>query len=362
LLEGWTWRTVKEEVVYTEEYTETGWQRDYDYTVKLIADSPTEGYVCDTITISFTGDTSEFDGWRGISVNYSTPGKDMSAEQQVFVLKVLEAVYGKEIAEYMAYAPVTEARYNKMSLSEDSTIGSECYSRKVNDRSVYFSMYAYNDKNTGVEKYAGNYESIMSNGKPEYIDIVFPKLAGLSFNDVSTVGASFVSSQLNNYDFTEPDADDKIYTYRVTEYENGDKDVSLRATLHVRQKDTTWIESMTFEFEYDIEVRGEIINVTRATIEMPAFAEDWNNNDAEDPAVIKRMAENLEKAKKVANAVFDTEFTFDAVYWNGSGDYKLHQTYTAEMYGREVQMVFEFMTKTLDSIGRNRSGFKLKII
>ena len=118
---------------------------------------------------------------------------------------------------------------------------------------------------------------------------------------------------------------------------------------------------MTFELEYDVEVRGDAVNVVRASIEMPAFAEDWDNNDPEDPAVIKRLAENLEKAKKAANAVFGTNFEFDAVHWNGSGDYKLNQNYEHELYGRKVQMSFEFMTKTMDSIGRNRASFKISI-
>ncbi len=361
LVEEWTWSIETSETAYAEEYTDAGWQRSYDYTVRLIADAPEVDYVNDTITITFTGNTEEFDGWRGISVNYSTPAKEMSAEQQEFILKVLEVVYGKDIAEYMAYAPVTEQRYNEMSLSESNTIGSEKYGRKLDDRSVYFSMYAYNNKESGVDKYAGTYTSIMPQNVPEYCDLVFPNVGKLDFTNVPTIGAAFVTKQLNNYGFTEPSSIDKLYTYETVEYENGDRDISFHADLNVRQKDTTWIETMTFELEYDVEVRGDAVNVVRASIEMPAFAEDWDNNDPEDPAVIKRLSENLEKAKKAANAVFGTNFEFDAVHWNGSGDYKLNQNYEHELYGRKVQMSFEFMTKTMDSIGRNRASFKISI-
>ncbi|MBQ8806088.1 MAG: hypothetical protein IJZ68_06345 [Bacteroidaceae bacterium] len=361
LLEGWIWSIEKAETVYAEEYKDVGEQRDYDYTVRLVATKPVDEYVNNTVTITFTGDTSTFIGWRGISVNYSTPGDEMNAEAQAFVLPILEQVFDKNIAEYMVYAPVTEPRYNEMECSKENVIGSEKYGRRLDDNSAYFSMYAYGNDKVGIDKFAGKYQSILNNGTPEYCDTVFPSLGKIDFGTIATVGADFLSKNLNDYDFTEPSSIDKLYTYEVTEYENGDKDVYFHADLNARQKDTTWIETMTFEFEYTIEVRDGVVNVKRASITVPAFAEDWDNNDPEDPTVIKRMAENLEKAKKVANAVFGTNFEFSEVYWNGSGDYKLWDNCKTELWGREVSIRFDFTTKTLDSISRNRATVSLSI-
>lgn len=361
LLEGWTWSIEREEVAYAEEYTDVGEQRKYDYHVKLVAKKPATDYVDDTISITFTGETSLFSGWRGISVNYSTPADKMNAERQAFILPILETVFGKDIAEYMAYAPVTEPRYGEMECSEKNAMGSEKYSRRLDDNSVYFSMYAYNNKKTGVDKFAGNYTSILNNGTPEYCDTVFPSLGKIDFKDIATIGADFLSKHFNNYDFTEPSSIDKLYTYEVVEYENGDKDVYLHADLNARQKGAVWLETMNFEFEYTVEVRDGVVNVERASITVPAIAEKWDNNDPEDPAVIKRMAENLDKAKKVANAVFGTNCEFAEVHWNGSGDYKLWDNFKTEMWGREVNIRFDFTTKTLDSISSNRATVKLSI-
>ena len=361
LVPGWIWSVERSETVYAENYSDAGWQRSYEYSVKLTADGPEVGYVNDSLTITFTGNSAQFDGWRGISVNYSTPDQEVSSEQQEFVLKVLELVYGKPAAEYLAYAPETTPRYNEMEYKCTNSLGSEVYRRQLDDRSVYFSLYAHNKQDTGVDKYAGNYQSIMENQTPEYMSLVFPKLGDFNFSSVPTIGAGFVSTQLNDYDFTEPSSNDKLYTYEVTEYNNGDKDVEFHADLNVRQKNTTWIETMVFVVKYKVEVRDGQPKVTSASIEMPAYAEDWDNNVPEDPAVIKRMAENLEKAKKVANAVFGTNFAFEDVYWKGPGDYKLNANYQTEMYGRTVSMYVTFNTKTLDSIGRNRSSFTINI-
>jgi hypothetical protein len=361
--EGWAWNLKQEEKGYGKLYTDIGYMRGYEYSLTIIADKPVEGheYVSDTIRITFGSDTSEYDGWRSISISYSTPANDVTTETQEFIKPVVQEVFG-DAAEYMMYAPVTEERYNEMTLDFKNELGSETLKRKVDDKDVWFSVYAYSKLDNKVEEYPGDYMPMMRGEQPLYIDKYFPAFGNWNYNNVKTVNSQFFSKWFPKYDYTTPDSYDKMYTYSITTYENGDQDVDFQTELMLYQKGDSWIEGVSFELNYSVEVRDGVASLKRASMYVPAFAEDWDNNDAEDPAVIKRMSENLKYAMKVANAVFDTKFDFEGVYWNGTGDYFLYsRNNKATIGGEEKTLTFEFSTKTIDSISKNRSGVRISI-
>ena len=361
--EGWTWNLKQEEKGYGKLYTDIGYMRGYEYSLTIIADKPVEGheYVSDTIRITFGSDTSEYDGWRSISISYSTPANDVTTETQAFIKPVVQEVFG-DAAEYMLYAPVTEERYNEMTLDFKNELGSETLKRKVDDNDVWFSVYAYSKLDNKVEEYPGDYMPMMRGEQPLYIDKYFPAFGNWNYNNVKTVNSPFFGKWFPKYDYTTPDSYDKMYTYSITTYENGDQDVDFQTELMLYQKGDSWIEGVSFELNYSVEVRDGVASLKRASMYVPAFAEDWDNNDNEDPTVIKRMSENLKYAMKVANAVFDTKFDFEGVYWNSPGDYFLYsRNNKATIGGEEKTLTFEFSTKTIDSIGKNRSGVRISI-
>ena len=359
IFDGWTWSIEREEKGYGKIYTDVGEHRNFEYDVSVIAEKPVD-YITHRVSVRFTAQTNEYSGWRGISVNYSTPNEDTSVAHQEFILPVLQVVYGNA-AEYMLYAPETDSRYSEMALTGDNEFGYEKVGRKLSDNSVYFSLYAYTKLENSWEEYAGAYEPMLKDNAPEYYDEIFTNFDSMNFNSVEKIGSKFLGKYLKNYEHTAPGNYDTLYTYVVTEYENGDKDIEFAADLLVYQKDASRIEGMTLELRYNVEVRAGVMTVKNVEIHMPALCEEWDNNDPEDTTVIKRLNENLTYAKQVANAVFGTNFEFSEVHWNGGSDYKLRDSYKTEMFGREVTVSFDFSTKTMDSIGANRASFTINI-
>jgi hypothetical protein len=361
MFDGWIWNIEYTETGYIEYYGDVGLCRSYERTARINAESSAD-YICDSITVSLNTETSTYDGWRGVHVHYSTPDRDMDASSQQFIQPLLQKLFNAD-AEYMLYAPATDEYYGQMDLTISNDIGYDKISRNLDDRYVSFSKYAFSKLYNQVTMYEGEDSPLLYDNAPEYLETYFPSFGTWNFNEYTKINSAFFSKWFPGYKSTYPEIDGPAYQYSITTYDNGDKDVEFRTKQKVYQNDDTFIDAALFELHYVVEVRAGTPNLKRASLTVPAFAEHWNNNDSKDPAVIKRMNENLKYATKVANGVLGTNFNFEHIHWNGPNDKSMYSNNNKVIIdGVEKTVHFEFKTSTIDALAKNRSSFTMTIV
>lgn len=357
---GWDWQKSYTERGFATVYEDIGQQNSYEYTVSLIAEKPIDG-TRQRVIISFVAQTDEYVGWRSVSVNYSVPGVDMGLQHQEAIKPVLELIYGSA-ADYMLYAPLTNERHKEMALKVKTEHGTEIYSRTMLDGGVSFSERAHSNLYSALRYYAGEYTPVLAEGNlPECYADIFGAFAPLNFVNVECMGSEFFGEWYVGYISTAPNPNGKMYEYCVTDYKNGDRDVVFEASLILNQKDAAFVKGMPFEMCYEAEIRDGRMVVNKAEANVPVVSEGYTNNDDNDPVVIQRLDDNLAYAKRVANAVFGTEYKLSNVYWNGIDNNALTSSVKTVMYGREVTMRFNFTTRTIDSINKNRASVNITV-
>ena len=175
------------------------------------------------------------------------------------------------------------------------------------------------------------------------------------------MGSDFFGEWYVGYISTAPNPNGKMYEYCVTDYKNGDRDVVFEASLILNQKDAAFVKGMPFEMCYEAEIRDGRMVVNKAEANVPAISESYTNNNDNDPVVIQRLDDNLAYAKRVANAVFGTNYKFGNIYWNGPENNSLSSSVKTVLYGREMTMHYDFITKTIDSMNKNRASVNITV-
>lgn len=333
LFEGWTWEKEIGETSDAKIYADSRMPHGYTYSVILRAEKELEDYSSHDISIHFVNNTIAYQGWNLISVRYYTGDKEIGSEQQQTIFPVLQMVYG-DSAEYLLYAPITDTRYNKMKQEIDNDLGSETLSRTMEEHVVSFCIDATNKADRPFKYYSSiDYAPFLTEIGPQYLNAVFKNFDNMNFGDVYGINSKFFSRWVKEYDFTSSSLMDDLYEYRVTEYENGDKDVKFSAELRIYNKGDVFVDGQPFECSYAVEVRDGVVSIKSAELHMRTSTQDV------DKAYAKN---NIAYAQKVANAVLGTNYSFDDVYWNNSSDCHLEQLYKLQINEKEISATFIF--------------------
>ena len=151
----WSCTTSTSEVAYPY-FTENGQLTAYKYgeTVTL-HEMKAERKTNQSVSVSYNNDTDDIIGYSDISVSfqYSVGGDNLSQSQ---MHDILQAVYGKEYADFLCYAEMDEDDgYAEYKIQEGDAV--IVFSRSTENHGIDFRVACKNKAKEATNGYAGNY-------------------------------------------------------------------------------------------------------------------------------------------------------------------------------------------------------------